>query len=183
MKRFLTLASIIILSLGAYAQEKYFTKSGKIVFFSKTSMENIDATNKSTACILDAKTGDVQFAVLMKSFSFKRALMQEHFNKDFIESDKFPKAEFKGQVTNNSEIKYTTDGTYPAKVKGKLIIHGVTKDVETTGSITVKSGKIAVSSSFNILLPDYNIKVPAVQRSQVSDTIKITVDCSLEPLK
>jgi len=183
MKKIVALTSIIILSLGAYSQGRYFTKSGKIAFFSKTSMENIDATNKSTACILDSKTGDVQFAVLMKSFSFKRALMQEHFNKDFIESDKFPKGEFKGQITNNSEIKYTVDGTYPAKVKGKLTIHGVTKDMETTGTITVKSGKISVSSSFNVLLPDYNIKVPAVQRSQISDTIKITVDCSLEPVK
>ena len=183
MKRFVTLVSIIALSLCTNGQGKYFTKSGKISFFSKTSMENIDAINKSTACILDSKAGDVQFAVLMKSFSFKKALMQEHFNKDFIESDKFPKGEFKGQITNNSEIKYTVDGTYPAKVKGKLTIHGVTKDVETTGTITVKAGKISVSSSFNVQLPDYNIKVPAVQRSQVSDNIKITVECSLEPLK
>ena len=183
MKEIGILVSVIILSLGAYSQGKYFTKSGKIAFFSKTSMENIDATNKSTAAIFDSKTGDAQFAVLMKSFEFKRALMQEHFNKDFIESDKFPKAEFKGQIKNNSEIKYTTDGTYPAKGKGKLTIHGVTKDVETTGTIKVKSGKISVSSSFNVLLPDYNIKVPAVQRTQISDTIKISVDCNLEPLK
>jgi polyisoprenoid-binding protein YceI len=183
MKRFVTLVSIIVLSLGVNGQGKYFTKSGKIVFFSKTSLENIEATNKSTAAIIDTKTGDAQFAVLMKSFEFKKVQMQEHFNKDYIESDKFPKAEFKGQITNNNEIKYTTDGTYPAKVKGKLTIHGVPKDVETTGTITVKSGKIAVSSSFNVQLPDYNIKVPGIQRSQISDNIKITVDCSLEPLK
>jgi len=183
MYRLVTLASIIFISLGVNAQGKYFTKSGKIVFFSKTSMENIDATNKSTATILDAKSGDIQFAVLMKSFEFKKALMQEHFNTDYAESDKFPKAEFKGQITNNNEIVYTADGTYTAKVKGKLTIHGVTKDVETTGTIIVKAGKISVSSVFNIQLPDYNIKVSSVQRSQISDTIKITVDCNLEPLK
>jgi hypothetical protein len=164
-------------------QDKYFTKSGKISFFSKTSVEDINATNKSAVCILDSKTGDLQFAVLLKGFEFKKALMQEHFNKDYAESDKFPKAEFKGQISNNSEIKYATDGTYTARVKGKLTIHGVTKGIETTGTVTVKNGKITTVSAFNIQLPDYSIKVPGIYRSQISDTIKITVDCSLEVLK
>ena len=167
----------------SFAQEKYFTKTGKIQFFSKTPAENIDATNRSAAVILDSKTGDLQFAVLMKGFEFRKALMQEHFNTKYVESDKYPKTEFKGQVTNNGEIKYTTDGTYNAKVKGKLTMHGVTKDIETTGTITVKNGKITTASTFNIQLPDYSIKVPGVNRSQVSDNIKITVDCDLEVMK
>jgi len=167
----------------SFGQEKYFTKTGKIQFFSKTVAENVDATNRSAAVILDSKSGDLQFAVLMKGFEFKKALMQEHFNTKYVESDKYPKAEFKGQITNNSEIKYTTDGAYAAKVKGKLTMHGVTKDIETTGMITIKNGKITTASTFNIQLPDYSIKVPAVNRSQVSDNIKVTVDCSLEVLK
>jgi YceI-like domain len=181
--KFLLLFILLSVSMTVLSQDKYFTKSGKIKFFSKTSVENIDATNKSAVCILDSKTGDIQFAVLMKGFEFKKALMQEHFNKDFAESDKFPKAEFKGQITNNSEIKYTTDGIYTVKSKGKLTIHGVTKDIETTGTITVKNGKITTVSTFTIQLPDYSIKVPGVYRSQISDNIKITVDCSLEILK
>jgi hypothetical protein len=183
MRLVLICTILLISSLASLAQEKYYTKSGKIKFFSKTSVENIDAANKSAVCILDSKTGDIQFAVLMKGFEFKKALMQEHFNKDFAESDKFPKAEFKGQITNNSEIKYTADGTYTVKAKGKLTIHGVTKDIETTGTITVKKGKITTVSTFNIQLPDYSIKVPGVYRSQISDNIKITVDCSLDVLK
>lgn len=183
MKRLLFVLSVLLTCFITSAQEKYFTKTGKIQFFSKTPAENIDATNRSAAVTLDSKTGDLQFAVLMKGFEFKKALMQEHFNKDFVESSKFPKAEFKGQITNNTEIKYTTDGAYTAAVKGKLTIHGVTKDVETTGTITVKGGKIITASTFNIQLPDYNIKVPAVNRSQISDNIKITVNCPLEVLK
>jgi len=176
-------AILLISSLASFAQEKYYTKSGKISFFSKTSVEDINATNKSAVCILDTKTGDLQFAVLLKGFEFKKALMQEHFNKDYVESNKFPKAEFKGQITNNSEVKYTTDGAYTAKAKGKLTIHGITKDIETTGTITVKNGKIITVSTFNIQLPDYSIKVPGIYRSQISDNIKITVDCSLDALK
>src|SRR6185436_17554263 len=108
--------------------------------------------------------------------------MQEHFNSDYVESHKYPKAEFKGQVTNNNEINYTKDGTYTAKAKGKLTLHNVTKDVEATGTIIVKDGKLQISSVFNILLPDYKISVQASVRNNISDNIKITVDCGLDPL-
>jgi hypothetical protein len=165
------------------AQDKFYTKNGKISLFSATNMENIDATNKNAVAVLDTKTGDLKFAVLLKGFEFKKALMQEHFNTDYVESDKFPKSEFKGQITNNSEINYTKDGTYTAKVKGQLTIHGETKDVETTGTITVKGGNLQANSVFNILLDDYRITVPRIVRDNISKTIKITVDCSLDPLK
>jgi len=183
MKVLVICTCFILIPAASLAQEKYYTKSGKISFFSKTSVEDINATNKSAVCILDSKSGDLQFAVLLKGFEFKKAMMQEHFNKEYVESDKFPKAEFKGQITNNPEVKYTTDGTYTAKAKGKLTIHGITKDIETTGTITVKKGKITTFSAFNIQLPDYSIKVPGIYRSQISDNIKITVDCSLDVLK
>ena len=164
-------------------QDKFYTKSGKISLFSATNMENIDATNKNAVAVLDTKTGDLQFAVLLKGFEFKKALMQEHFNTDYVESDKFPKSEFKGQITNNSEINYKKDGTYTAQVKGQLTIHGETKDVETTGTITVKGGNLQANSVFNILLDDYKITVPRIVRDNISKTIKIIVDCGLEPLK
>ena len=86
--------------------QKYFTKTGKISFFSSTSMENIEAHNRSVSAVLDASSGNLQFSVLMKGFEFKKALMQEHFNKDYVESDKYPKAEFKGTILNNGDIKY-----------------------------------------------------------------------------
>ena len=182
MRFLLICVCLFIISFASSAQEKYFTRSGKIQFFSKTSAEDIDATSRSAAVVLDSKTGDLQFAVLMKGFEFKKALMQEHFNKDYIESDKFPKAEFKGQVVNNSEIKYGTDGTYTAKVQGKLTIHGQTKDVETTGTITVKSGKLELHSVFNVLVADYNITIPKVYRDNIAKSIKVTVNSTLSKL-
>jgi polyisoprenoid-binding protein YceI len=162
------------------AQGKFYTKTGKISFFSTTSLEDIEAINKSVVALLDTKTGDIQFAALIKGFEFKKALMQEHFNgSDYMESDKYSKAEFKGQVTNNSEINYTTEGTYTAKVKGKLSIHGVTKDIEASGKITVKEGKPTLNSVFNVLIADYNINPPKLQRDNISKSIKVTVDCAL----
>lgn len=173
---------VIILGNTAIAQDKYYTKSGKISFYSAASLENIEANNKSVSALLNTATGDLQFSVLMKGFEFRKALMQEHFNKSYVESDKYPKAEFKGQVVNNSEIKYGTDGTYTAKVQGKLTIHGQTKDVETTGTITVKSGKLELHSVFNVLVADYNITIPKVYRDNIAKSIKVTVNSTLSKL-
>jgi hypothetical protein len=178
------IASLLLFSgFIVSAQDKYFTKTGKIEFFSRSSMEDIEAKNKSVAVILDSKTGALQFSVLMKGFEFEKALMQEHFNENYVESDKYPKAEFKGTVTNNSGVNYAKDGTYPVKVSGKLTMHGITKDIEAPGTVRIAEGKLAASSTFNIKLSDYKIKIPAVVKDKVSNDIRIAVDCKLEPLK
>lgn len=182
-KQLLSILVLLLFISAANAQEKFYTKSGKISFFSKSSLENIEAHNKSVTCVLDVKSGNLQFAVLMKGFEFEKALMQEHFNENYVESHKFPKAEFKGQVANNHEIDYSKDGTYKAKVKGKLTLHGETRDVETNGLIAVKGGKIDADASFAVQLADYNITIPNLVKDNISKTINITVDCILEPLK
>jgi YceI-like domain len=183
-KKAILLSGLFILSITFInAQGKFYTKSGKISFFSATSVENIDAANKSVVCLLDSKTGNLQFVVLMKGFEFKKALMQEHFNSDYVESDKFPKADFTGKIMNNNGVDYQNNGTYSAYVEGKLTIHGVTKDVEATGTVTVKDGKLIANCTFNVVLTDYEIKVPKLYRDNISRSIKIMVDCSLDPLK
>lgn len=178
----IVLALFALLSIQVSAQGKFYTKSGKISFFSSTSVEDIAANNKTVVCLLDSKTGDLQFAVLLKSFEFKKALMQEHFNKDYVESDKFPKSEFKGQVTNNSTVNYSANGSYPVTVKGKLTIHGETKDIEASGTIIVKDGKVQANAIFNVVIADYKIIIPKLYKDNISKSIKITVDCALDPL-
>jgi len=185
MKRSLFIAAIAVLStVVLQAQEKFYTKTGKILFkCTKSLLEKIEATNKSGTCVLNAKNGNLQFAIMMKGFEFDRALMQEHFNENYVESSKFPKAEFKGQITNNSDIDYSKDGTYTAKVKGKLQIHGETKDVEAVGTINVKEGKVVTAANFAIQLSDFNITIPTLVADKVSNTVNISIDCSLDPLK
>jgi polyisoprenoid-binding protein YceI len=146
-------------------------------------MEDIEAKNKTVTAVLDSKTGAMQFSVQMKGFEFEKALMQQHFNENYVESNKFPKAEFKGALTNNSSVNYTKDGTYVVTVKGKLTLHGVTKDVEAPGTIKVDGGKLEGKSTFNIRLSDYKISIPSVVKEKVSNSIKIIVDTKLEPLK
>jgi polyisoprenoid-binding protein YceI len=182
-KNLILIVALLLTSIVSFGQGKFYTKTGKISFVSKAPLEEIEGKNKTVTVVVDSKSGAIQFAVQMKGFEFEKQLMQQHFNENYVESDKYPKAEFKGSITNNSSVNYKKDGTYTTKVKGKLTIHGVTKDVETTGTLKINGGKIDANSSFNVLMTDYNIKIPAVVKDKVSNNIKITVDCNLEPLK
>lgn len=182
-KNLMALLALALIASAAQAQDKYFTKSGKIEFSSKAPLEDIEAKNKTAMAVLDTKSGAIQFSVQMKGFEFEKALMQEHFNENYVESDKYPKADFKGTITNNPEISYTKPGTYTAKIKGKMTLHGVTKDVETTGTIKVTGNGVDAASTFNLQLSDYNIKIPAVVKDKISNTVRITVDTRLEPFK
>jgi len=182
-KNLIALAALVLVATTADAQDRYFTKTGKIEFTSKAPLEDIEAKNKTVTAVLDTKTGAMQFSLQMKGFEFEKALMQEHFNENYVESSKYPKAEFKGNVVNNSAVNYAKDGTYNVNVKGKLTLHGVTKDVEAPGTIKVNGGKIDATSTFNIQLSDYNISIPSVVKDKISNNIKITVDTKLEPLK
>jgi polyisoprenoid-binding protein YceI len=179
---FILLFFLFVISTSVSAQ-KFFTKTGHISFFSKTAMENIEAHNKTATCVMDSQTGNIQFSVLLKAFHFEKALMEEHFNENYVESEKFPKSEFKGIITNNSEIQYNKDGKYPAKVKGKLTIHGMTQEVESTGFLIIQAGKIELLSDILIQLSDYDIKIPGAVKEKVSNTLKISVNCHLESLK
>lgn len=185
MKQIIMLAFISVAITSIKAQDKQFTKAGKISFDATVpkSPENIDGINKTVVCVIDTKTGAMQFVVMMKGFEFDRALMQEHFNENYVESDKFPKAEFKGNIANNASVNYAKDGVYPVKVKGKLTMHGETKDVEADGKITVKAGKISATADFTVILKNYKIEVPELVADKVAKAAQIKVECSLEPLK
>jgi polyisoprenoid-binding protein YceI len=184
MKNAFSLILAVTVATSIYSQ-KYFTKTGKINLdaTSNASLERIEAVNRSATCVIDARSGNIQFAVLMKGFEFERALMQEHFNENYVESEKFPKAEFRGIISNNTDINYAKDGTYPAKVKGQLSLHGEIKEVITEGKLIIQNGKINALADFVIALKDYNISIPGLVADKVSKTAKISVACSLELFK
>jgi hypothetical protein len=180
----MSLLLIFVLLMGsAFSQARYFTRTGQISFTTKGVLETIRAQNKTVTCVLDAQNGNLQFSVMMRGFEFKKALMQEHFNENYVESDKFPNSEFKGQIISSPLPDLKKDGTYPVKVKGKLTIHGVTNEVTTDGTITVKQSVVQADAAFNILLSDYNIRIPSIVKNNLSNTVNIAVACSLQPLQ
>jgi polyisoprenoid-binding protein YceI len=163
--------------------QKYFTKTGHVSFYSDTPLEKIEAQNKSSNCVLDLATGKLEFAVLIKGFQFEKALMQEHFNENYLESNKFPKATFKGQIDNYNKIDVTKNGKSTVKVSGDLTLHGVTKKLTTEALVEVKGGKIDADATFNIIVADYNIAIPSLVKDQISKSVKVKVDATLEVLK
>jgi hypothetical protein len=173
--------SILLLAIHAQAQI-FYTKSAKINFYSKAPLEDIEASNKTADCILSTSNNTIQFSVLIKGFEFPKALMQEHFNENYMESNKYPKATFKGTIVNNSDIDLSKKGQYTVKVKGQLTIHGVSRDIEVTGRI-IRSNGIELNSTFQVQLSDYNISIPALVKDKVSNSVRVTVNAILDPLK
>ncbi len=160
--------------------QRYITKTGHIKFYSDSPLEKIEAHNRQVKAIIDVATGDFIFTVLMKSFEFPKALMQEHFNENYVESDKFPNATFLGKVTNIKDLNVAKEGTYEVTVEGKLTIHGVTRFVKEQGTFEVQSNKLNGKAKFNLFLADYGIKVPGAVTNNISKTIEITVEVALD---
>ncbi len=172
-------AMITIHSTG----QMYFTRNGKISFFSKAPVENIMADNNEVASLLDTQKGEFDFVVLIKSFKFKKALMEEHFNENYMESNTFPKANFKGTIADLSTINFSKDGIYPVTVKGDLTIHGVKNSIQAPGIITIAQGIINATSKFTVKVKDYNIKIPFIVINNIAEVIDISVDCKYDSFK
>lgn len=179
MKKLMLVAVMVCGLTTAYAQ-KYMTRTGKVTFFSSTPLENIEAFNNETAAVLDAATGDFVFQAPIKSFRFEKALMQEHFNENYMESSKYPKAEYKGKISDLGNVNFTKNGTYNVTTKGKLTIHGVTNDVTLPGTVVVKDKTITINSDFKVVPQDYEIKIPGLVENKIAKEIEVTVNSILE---
>lgn len=182
MKRIILMAFLLGIVCAANAQ-KYLTKNGYIGFYSHTPMEDIKADNNQVVGALDISSGEMVFQALIKSFHFDRALMEEHFNENYLESDKFPKSVFKGKITNLASVDFSKNGTYDVTVDGDLTIHDVTDKISTKGTIEVIDGGIKASSKFNIVPEDYKINIPGVAREKIDKDIAVTVTMKYTPLE
>ncbi len=178
MKRILATALLLAFASTGFAQ-KYMTRTGKVTFFSGTPIENIEAINNEAAAVIDAANGEMVYQVPIKSFRFQNQLMQEHFNENYMESDKFPKAVFKGRLANLSAVNFAKDGSYPASASGQLTIHGVTRTVTIPGTIVVSKGQVTANSKFNVKTGDYGIKIPSVAAGKIAENIEVTVNSIL----
>lgn len=177
------LAALMILCFGelANAQSIYISKDAQVSFFSSAPIENIEANTNQAVSAINMNTGSVFFKVPIKSFQFERELMQEHFNSDYLESDKYPYAEFQGKINPVPSI--AKDGSYPVNVDGQLTIHGVTKPYQGSGTIEVKNGQIIAISSFKVKLADHNIKIPRLLTKNIAEVVDVKVNAGYQPQK
>jgi polyisoprenoid-binding protein YceI len=176
---FTTLGSLaaILISLNSFAQGKYQMSQSDVSFFSATSIENIEASNKNSKGILDFDSKGFFIKIPVKDFNFPSDLMEEHFNENYMESEKYPDATFKGKFEGVYDL--TKDGEYPVTASGDLTIHGVTQKRSIPAVIIVRNGKLSINSKFNVKLEDHKITIPTVVFNKIAELIEVKIESSL----
>lgn len=172
--------SLFIINISAIiSQPVYSTKTGTASFYSKAPLEDIEATSNVLNSFINTSNGDVVFVVAITSFKFQKALMQEHFNENYMESGKYKTATYRGKI--NEPLDFTKDGDYVITTTGTLNMHGVDNSINEKGTITVKDGKATLKSSFKIKLEEYKIKIPRVVVENIAEVVDINIEAEYMP--
>lgn len=180
MKKFTILIALLVFGQLVNAQ-KYMTQNGVISFFSTTPVEDIEAVNNQVSAVLNVENGEIASVLLMKAFNFEKALMQEHFNEKFVESDKYPKSIFKGKISDFDASTLTEEPT-AAKILGNLTIHGVTKEVEVYGMLSKSNSGINLSVEFTVEVADYEINIPGSVKDKIAKDLKVNADFNMNQI-
>jgi polyisoprenoid-binding protein YceI len=167
---------ILLFTFQLVSAQKLICKDGHIWFYSHTPIEDIEAHNRQVVAVLDPSTGELLFTLLIKSFEFKKELMQEHFNENYMESDEYPKAGFKGTIENFDPGDFKADGKHEVNVSGELTIHGVTKHVSVAGALEIEGGTIKAKSDFVVKPSDYDISIPDLVKDNIAKEIEVHVE-------
>jgi len=177
MKR-CALVSLILFSVTFCFGQVYMTRNGNIKLSSDTPLESIRAENKDVEAAIDLNNRNIAFSLPLKSFVFTRSLMQEHFNEKYVESDKYPRSTFSGSF--GETIPKGQDGSYPVKVRGKLTLHGVTRDVEIPGTFVRKGNVLTGTANFKLNPTDYKIRIPYIVRDKIEKetAIEVNIECN-----
>ena len=164
----------LLVSFSTFAQ-KYYTKTGDTQFkASVQAFEPVEATNNSTTAIININSGEIASLLFVKAFNFRVALMQEHFNENYMDSSTFPKATFKGSISN---FNFSNISSTEKKLllKGILTVRGVEKEIETLATFSKKEDKLLMVTSFGVKPEDFNIKIPKIVSSKIAGTINISL--------
>lgn len=178
MKKYVLGILFLSVAVAKSYGQLYMTRTAFVGFYSKTSVEDITAENHQAYAVIDAAKKNIAFAVLLKGFIFPKELMQEHFNENYMESDKYPKATFTGSYTG--AVTPGTDGVYPITVTGALTMHGVTRNITMPGTLQVKGGQILATASFAVVPEDYNVSIPSIVREKIQKTLKVNIQATCD---
>lgn len=179
MKHFF-LSFFILNSIFSFSQDKYISRNGKVQLNASTPLENINPVNNHVSCILDTENGNIAFQLKMISFKFDKALMEEHFNEKYVESEKFPKSTFVGKIIDWEKVDWDNE-EQNVQATGTLTIHGVDKEIVVSGIIRILQKNINLVSEFYINISDFDIKIPKIVRDKISEKVEIYVDINLHP--
>jgi len=181
MKTILTFLLLTILTISVNAQDLYAVTESEIKFHSDSPLEKIEAVNRKTKSFFKISSKTLMFVIPVVSFKFEKPLMEEHFNENYLETEKFPTAKFSGTI--NEDLDYTKNGTYDASVTGKLTIHGVEQERTIHGTITVKDSQLIFEGKFQIKLEDHDIDIPSIVIENIAEVVDVNATFVYEPKK
>lgn len=181
MLKKILLPALMMIGLQASCQPVYISKTNKTTFFAGTPVEDIDATNTKALSFLNVTTGEITIAIPIKEFHFRRSLMEEHFNENYMDSEKYPKAEFKGKINDIQKYDLKTNGTYQVTVTGTLTIHGVAKPRTLDVTVHSTDGKLEGETKFKVLLVDHSIERPKILWEKIAENVEVTATFNYEP--
>lgn len=162
-----------------YSQGLFKTTTAEVEFFSSAPVEDIQAITNEGIGVLKPVTGEVSFLVQIKSLSFPKALMQEHFNENYMESDRYPTATFKGKIVGGVDL--SSRGIRPVVLSGILNIHGVSKNREIPASVNITDNQIILNTNFDVACEDYNIRIPKILWKNIAEVVQVRVNANLKP--
>lgn len=180
MKHYLLFVGMLLATFSVKAQSIYVSRNTAISFYSSAPIEDIKAESKTAVSAMNVQTGEIFFKVLINSFQFRKSLMQEHFNEDYLQSDKYPTAEFKGKIIKGN-VDPTKSGTYQTEVQGTLTIHNVSKSYTVPATFDVSRRRIDSKSIFYVKLADHNISIPRLLTENLADSVQVTVTAQYVP--
>lgn len=182
MKHLITLlAAVLGLSFSLAAQQRYATTSASIDFFSDAPLEDISARNTHVTAAVDLLSQQLAFVATMKEFVFPDGLMQSHFNENFVESEKFPRATFSGRILNLPAGGLPATGSVPVEVDGELTMHGVKRRVKVPGTLEMVDRQLVDKARFSVAPADYKIEIPALVKEHIAKSVAITVYAVCSP--
>ncbi|HEY9045945.1 MAG TPA: YceI family protein [Ohtaekwangia sp.] len=159
----------------------FITTTAKVQFFSETPLENISAINSNVSSLINTNTDSVLVRMKNTAFVFKNALMQEHFNENYMESTKYPIDSFRGKINEN--IDYAKDGVYSVTATGTFMLHGVEKTTTIPGTLTIKNNVIHLDAELMVHTADFKIEIPKLVFSKIAEDIKVNMSADYKPKK
>lgn len=174
--KYFSVLLLALLSFKQAGQDVYVCKNAKISIYSSAPIEDIEANSNEGVSVYNAATGELAFSLPVRSLHFEKAMMEEHFNENYIESDKYPKATFKGKVNEHPDL--SKEGSYPVTVTGDFQVHGVTQNRTVKGEVKVSKGVVSMSSEFMVKCADHHIDIPKIVFHNIAESIRIRVSAT-----
>jgi polyisoprenoid-binding protein YceI len=181
MNRIFLIITIFFCSANIFAQGVFIASKGEVSFYSHAPLEDITAVNSNVNSMLNLVTGEVAFMIAMRGFKFEKALMEEHFNEKYLETDKYPHASFSGSLTE--KLPADASGRVRASARGKLVIHGVEKEITQDGEIEINGKDVTLTTSFRVAVAEFNISIPKLLFENIADTVDVNLKVNYTPFK